>query len=100
MSNFIRKSILMGFGLVSLSREKAEEFMDDLVKRGEISEKEGRETVDEMIKKSKEMKKDLSKSVDKAVKDALKTMNVVSRDEFDKLKKKVTALEKASKSGE
>ncbi|OPL16769.1 MAG: hypothetical protein AVO39_00360 [delta proteobacterium MLS_D] len=100
MSNLIRKGMLMGFGILSLTREKAEEWIDELVRRGEISEKEGREAVDEFVEKSKEMRRDLSSRVESAVEEAVKKMNLATRDDLDKLKKKITALEKTVKSGE
>ncbi len=100
MSNLIRKGMLMGFGILSLTREKAEEWIDELVRRGEISEKEGREAVDEFVEKSKEMRQDLSSRVESAVEEAVKKMNLATRDDLDKLKKKITALEKTVKSGE
>jgi len=100
MSNLIRKGMLMGFGILSLTREKAEEWIDELVRRGEISEKEGREAVDEFVEKSKEMRQDLSSRVESAVEEAVKKMNLATRDDLDKLKKKINALEKTVKSGE
>ena len=101
MTDYFRKGMHMGFGLMSLTREKVEEFMDELVKRGELSEKEGREAVDELVKKSKEMKKDMESRIEKAVNEALDATNLVTKDDMAKLKRRVTALEKAvKKSGE
>ncbi len=93
MADFIKKSMLMGFGLVSLTREKAETFIDDLIKRGELSEKEGRDAVDELVEKSKELKKDLSHKVESIVSDTIKKMNIPTRSEIDELKKKIAELE-------
>ena len=93
MADFIKKSMLMGFGLVSLTREKAEAFIDDLIKRGELSEKEGREAVDELVEKSKEAKNDFSKKVENIVSDTLKKMNIPTRGEVDELKEKIAELE-------
>lgn len=97
MTDYFRKGMHMGFGLMSLTREKVEEFMDELVKRGELSEKEGREAVDDLVKKSKEMKKDMESRIEKAVNEALDATNLVTKDEMAKLKRRVTILEKAVK---
>ncbi|MCK9275200.1 MAG: phasin family protein [Syntrophales bacterium] len=94
MSDFIKKSMLMGIGLVSLTREKAEAFIDDLIKRGELSEKEGREAVDELVQRSKEVKSDVSRKVEKMVSDTLKRMNIPSRAEIDEIKMRIAELEK------
>jgi len=96
MADFIKKSMLMGFGLISLTREKAETFIDELIKRGELSEKEGRDAVDELVEKSKEMKKDLSRKVEGIVSDTIKKMNIPTRSEVDDLKRKLAELEAKS----
>ena len=41
--DFIKKSMLAGIGLAALTREKAEKTVDDLIKKGEMTEKEGRD---------------------------------------------------------
>jgi len=40
MSDFINKAFLAGLGAISLSRDKVESLIDDLVKRGELSHEE------------------------------------------------------------
>jgi poly(hydroxyalkanoate) granule-associated protein len=100
MKDFIRKSMLVGIGLATVTREKIEETINELIKKGEISEKEGKETIDELVEKSKEMKKDLTEKVEKMVSDTLKTLNIPSRDEFQALKDKVERMEKTRKSKE
>ncbi len=99
MTDFLRKGMLMGFGLMSLTREKAEEFMEELVKRGELSEKEGREAVEELVEKSREMKKDLTARIEKTVEEVVGKMNLATKDDLEVLKKRISALEKAIKDG-
>jgi polyhydroxyalkanoate synthesis regulator phasin len=100
MKEFIRKSMLVGMGLATVTREKIELTIDELIKKGEISEKEGKEAIDELVEKSKEMKKDLTDKVENMVSDTLKKLNLPSRDEFQKLKDKVERMDKPPKSKE
>jgi poly(hydroxyalkanoate) granule-associated protein len=100
MKDFIRKSMLVGMGLATVTREKIEETIDELIKKGEMSEKEGKEAIDELVEKSKEMKKDLTEKVENMVSDTLKKLNIPSRDEFQALKDKVERMGKSPKSKE
>ena len=94
MFNFIKKTMLFGVGLAAVTREKIEEVVGELVKKGELSEKEGKEMVDELVEKSKSVKKDLEKKVEKIVADTLNKLNIPTRDELAELKKKIDKLEK------
>lgn len=93
MKDLLRKTMLMAIGLASFTREKIEEVAGELVKRGEMSEKEGRDFIDELTAKSKELKKDLESRTEKAVNDALKRVNVPSRQEIEELKSRIAVLE-------
>ena len=94
MFDFIKKTMLVGVGLAAVTREKIEEIVGELVKKGELSEKEGREMVDELVEKSKKVKKDLDKKVEKIVADTLNKLNIPTRDELTALKKKIDKLAK------
>jgi polyhydroxyalkanoate synthesis regulator phasin len=93
MKDFFRKSMLFGVGLAMATREKVESVVDDMIARGEMSEKEGKETVHALIEKSEEVKKDLMERVDELVQDVLKRLRIPSREEWESLKAKVDALE-------
>lgn len=95
MFDFIKKTMLVGAGLAAMTREKIEGMVDELVKKGELSEKEGKEMVDELVKKSKSVKKDLEKKVEKIVADTVKKLNIPTRDELTELKEKIERMEKS-----
>lgn len=100
MFNFIKKTMLVGAGLAAMTREKIEGTIDELVKKGELSEKEGKELVDELVEKSKSVKKDLEKKVEKIVTDTVKKLNIPTRDELTALKKKIEQMEKSQEDKE
>lgn len=59
MFDLIRKTILTGVGLSTMTRDKVKDLAKELTEKGEMSEKEGKELVDELLKKSEKAKKDL-----------------------------------------
>jgi len=93
MKEFMRKGMLFGIGLATLTREKIEETVEDLIKKGEMTEREGKETINDLMKKSKEVTDELTEKVEKMVADALKKLNIPTRDEFLALKEKVEKME-------
>jgi len=95
MLDLIKKTMLAGVGLAVMTREKIEETVDELVKKGKLSEKEGKETVEELIEKSKTAKKDLEEKIEKIVTKSLKKLNIPTRDELTEIKKKIERLEKS-----
>jgi polyhydroxyalkanoate synthesis regulator phasin len=94
MLNLVKKIMLTGVGLTVMTKEKAEELGRELVKKGEVTEKEGKEFVEELLKKSEDARKDFEKKVEESVKKVLAGVNVVTREDFDKLVERVAALEK------
>ncbi len=100
MFDFIKKTMLVGAGLAAMTREKIEEIIDELVKKGELSEKEGKEMVDELVEKTKKYKKDMEGRVEKLVADTLKKLEIPTRSEVEELKKKIKRMEKLQKDKE
>jgi poly(hydroxyalkanoate) granule-associated protein len=94
MFDYIRKMTLAGAGLAIITTEKIQEMMDDLVKKGEMTEKEAREAVNEYVEKSKQAKKDLEEKVEQMITGLLNRMNIPTRKELDEIKERLERLEK------
>jgi poly(hydroxyalkanoate) granule-associated protein len=93
--DFVKKSMLIGVGLATLTREKVEQTINELIEKGEMSEKEGKDAVDDLMKKSKEVTKGLTEKVEKTVTDTLNKLNIPTRKEFAELKEKIKQMEKS-----
>ncbi|HET6491169.1 MAG TPA: hypothetical protein VFG28_15540 [Syntrophales bacterium] len=91
MQDFIRNLKLLGIGLFYTGKEKIEETVAELIKKGEISEPEGRALVDELVAKSKAATKDLEEWIRKMMSDIQAPM----KKEIAVQKKKIEKLEKA-----
>ena len=94
MFDYIRKMTLAGAGLAIITTEKIQEMMDDLVKKGEMTEKEARETVNEYVEKSKQAKRDLEDKVEQMITGLLNRMNIPTRKEIEEIKERLARLEK------
>ena len=83
-----RKVLLAGMGAVALTQEEAEKFVDKLVERGEIAQKDAQKLVREVAEKRG---KD---ELDKRVQDLLDRMNVPTKADIETLSEKIAALTK------
>ena len=98
MLDYIRKMTLAGAGLAIMTTEKVQEIMNELVKKGEMTEKEAREAVSEFVEKSKQAKKDLENKMEQMATGLLNRMNVSTRKEIEEIKERLTRLEESGKS--
>ncbi len=85
----VEKFLLAGFG----AQEKAGEFVDELVKKGELSESQGAKIVKEWTKKidkgTSELTLELTKSVAELVAKTLEKITIPSKEDMEKLNKKI-----------
>jgi len=92
MFDLVRKSMLAGIGLALKTWDEVEDLVNDLQKKGEMSEAEGRKFLDEVQKKYEQTQEKLEKRVEQTVKDFLKKTSLVTSDELKELKKEIREL--------
>ncbi|MFQ5706231.1 MAG: phasin family protein [bacterium] len=93
-SGILKRTLLAGLGIYSLTKEKAQEIMEDLVKRGELSKDEGAKFVKAMMDKADEEMAYVKNFVDKRVNETLAKIRPSYEDEFKKLHQKIDKLTK------
>jgi poly(hydroxyalkanoate) granule-associated protein len=93
MVDALRKLLLAGLGALDLTEEKAKAVFNDLVARGEISEKDAKELVSSWTKRAAEHRGRLQEDVDQAVQRALSAIGIARLTEIDSLKAKIDELE-------
>jgi len=93
-----RKVLLAGIGAVALTQEELEKFVQKLVDRGEIAEKDGRRLINEMMerrrKKAEEVSEETEEELDKRMEHMLHRMNIPTREDIAQLNRKITQLSK------
>lgn len=90
----IHKVLLASIGAVALAQEEIEDFVNKLVERGEIAEKDGRKMVRDVMERRK---KDTEKAQDQLttrVEDILARMNIPTKSDIDTLGEKIATLSK------
>jgi len=89
-----RKVLLAGIGAVALAQEELEDFVDRLVEKGEIAEKDGKKLVREIMDRRKKQTEKAEDQVAKRVEEILDRMNVPTKADIEALGDKIAALAK------
>jgi polyhydroxyalkanoate synthesis regulator phasin len=88
INEIIHKALMVGIGVP----EKISELVDELVKKGELSESQGAKLIKEYSEKASKSGEDISKGLTEIINKTLEKMNIPTRDEVEKLSRKLTAL--------
>ena len=92
--DFFKKSLLFGLGVFDLTKEKAEKLVDEMVKRGEMSQSDKAKAVTELLKGHEERMKKLKTKIDERVEKITEKVRGKEKDELAKLHKKLDDLTK------
>lgn len=97
MTSLLEKALLTALGAATISQKKAEELIQELRQKFNVSEEEGKAFLGKVQDMAKQNQEKLENLAQEEIKKACERMGVVTQDEFDKLKRKVAQLEKKLK---
>jgi poly(hydroxyalkanoate) granule-associated protein len=89
-----RKVLLAGIGVVALAQDEIEEFVNRMVERGEIAERDGKKLVREVMDKRKESRQQAKEEITRRIEKTLDHMNIPTKADIDALSEKIAALSK------
>ncbi|AEE15382.1 hypothetical protein Thena_1776 [Thermodesulfobium narugense DSM 14796] len=92
--NLINKALLMGLGVMDITREKAEKLVDELVKRGEVAKEEKYKVVNNLLDQIDKHEKELTQKVSEVVKKTISEMGVPTKDDMEKILRRLDEIEK------
>ncbi len=93
MVDALRKLLLAGLGTLDLTEEKAKAIFNDLVARGEMSEKDARELIQGWTKRAGEQRTRLQQDIEQGVAKAMSAMGLARKAEVEALHARVAELE-------
>ncbi|PKM87938.1 MAG: hypothetical protein CVU85_04965 [Firmicutes bacterium HGW-Firmicutes-10] len=82
MSGIFDKSINIGFGLISYSREKIEEVVEELVNKGEISRKDAKDMVNDLLKRGEVQRDEFKKFIGDVIQEVLEQKDVAHKEDL------------------
>ena len=84
----VRNALLAGLGV----QEKVNEFVSELVKKGELSESQGAKLVREWTERADKSTEQVSKSLSDMISKTMEKMTLPSKDDIEKLNRKIQVL--------
>ncbi|RJQ43590.1 MAG: hypothetical protein C4534_07785 [Gaiellales bacterium] len=93
ISDMFQRVMLLGIGAASLTREKIEELVNDLVEKGRLTTEEGRELLDEATGRARKEGMNIKEMAADTYQDALRAMNVATRESVEELERRLEVLE-------
>ncbi|MBI5207200.1 MAG: hypothetical protein HY934_05350 [Candidatus Firestonebacteria bacterium] len=91
--DFIKKMMSAGLGAMIMTEEKINETIDELVKKGELSEKDGKSVLKDIMDRMEENKKFIEDKITEQFEKLFKKANIVTTEDFEKLEKRIEKLE-------
>jgi len=100
MFDLIKKTLLTSVGFGILTKEKIEELGKELIKKGEVTEKEGKEFIDNLLTRSEQAQKEMETKVLEIIQESIGKLNLATKEDVNQLNKKIARLEKKTKEEE
>ena len=92
MFDTIRKGLYLGFGAIAITKEKAEQLADELIKKGEATADEKPKLVKKILEHAEEQEKKITDLVDSAVRKAVEKAKVATKNDIAQLEERINAL--------
>jgi len=90
----LRQMLYAGIGLAAITKEKAEEIIAELVKKGEMSSEEGKDLLNTLMNRIQEESDRLREKINQQVDHAINSMNLVRKQDLDEILQRLEKLEK------
>lgn len=94
MFDFFRKAALAGIGALTLTEERAQRLINELVEQGRMSKEEGESVFKEILAKAETSKDEWEDRIRDMVQEVFRKMDLVPRKDLFLLEEQVRILEK------
>ena len=91
--DIFRKVIFFGLGAIAMTQEKAEEFVDELIKKGEVASTERYKAVDKLLKEADKQQKEFQDKVNDTVQKTIANMGLPTKKDWDEMKEVLKRIE-------
>ena len=97
MTDIFEKTLYLGLGIISMTKDKAEEIIGELVEKGKMSEDQSAKAVKDLMNRAEKERKALDNRLNESIEKAIKRMHLATRNDIEEINKKLDALAKKEK---
>jgi len=94
MLDLIKKSLYLGLGVLTLTKEKIETLVDELIEKGQLSKEEKPKIMQDIMQRIKREEKALSTKVKTIVKGVVNEVGMVTKSDIRELNSRLDEIEK------
>jgi len=91
--DLIERTFLAGMGAAALTKDRVQELVEDLVRRGQLSGDEGRDVVDRLVARSRDEARTVLKRADSSLQGAYRDLGISTKRELEDLDFRIRQLE-------
>ncbi|OHB69753.1 MAG: hypothetical protein A2W17_06950 [Planctomycetes bacterium RBG_16_41_13] len=92
LSEIMKKAVNLGFGAMLVTKENANELIEEMVRKGEIQKDETLAQVKETLKKILPSKEEIETRTEELVEKILHKLDIPTRHELQEMQKKLEAI--------
>ena len=94
MLDIIKKSIYLGLGAASVTKEKVESLIDELIEKGQLAKEEKPKIVQEILDRIEKEEKEVLEKIKIYVREAVESIGISTQEDIKKLREQIQKLEK------
>jgi polyhydroxyalkanoate synthesis regulator phasin len=94
MLDIIKKSIYLGLGIATTTKEKVESLVDELIQKGELAKEEKSKSVQEILDKLEKSEDEFKEKTSAVVKETLNKLEYATQKDIQELKETISDLKK------
>ena len=92
MQDLLKKALSLGFGALLVSKDKIEDVVNELVKKGDLGQEEGKNLVNELIEKGEASVNEVEVKIEKIVKSVTEKLDLPTRMELNEIKSEIEQI--------
>jgi polyhydroxyalkanoate synthesis regulator phasin len=85
LQEFLEKSMSFGLGLAAYSREKIEELVEEMVRKGEVAQKDARQFAGDLVQRGEEQRIEFKKLIHSEVTAILDKLDLIRKSDVQEL---------------
>ncbi|MDQ1910098.1 phasin family protein [Paenibacillus sp. GD4] len=93
MNDLFRKALSLGVGITVLSKEKIEQLVEDLVKKGDVAPDESKELVTRLVEKGEQQQSEIKRMVREQLQKVMSELQVATKEDIARLEQRIEKLE-------
>lgn len=90
--DLFRRSFEAGTEFLGMTRERAEAFVRELVKQGDVQKKKAQKAVDELLERSRQATEQMREMIDREIAEQMRARGVATKDDIQALERRIDEL--------